>query len=1036
MDCRGGAAQLTDNDAVCDEPVDFLHLFDRNVAAASAKVACLWLDDNGDAVRAVTYAQLQTTSLDISHALLARWGAKPGDRVVLVYPPGLEFLEAFLACLRSGLIAVPVYPPHSSSLSVDIPKLRRVVKDAGASLILTSHAYSRLRKLTRLVQRWPGKKWRSTDNIKRSPVVGAAKGLTEHRVGGFAFLQYTSGSTGEPKGVVISWQGIAHNTFAIRRTLRVRARSRIFSWLPQYHDMGLIVAYMSTLSAGAGGVYMSPAGFIKQPNLWLALLTKYQSTHTFSPNFGLELCVRKFDSGRFADGSLDLSSLQCLLNGAEPIREDTIDRFNNAFATYGWKPSSLSTSYGLAEHTVGVSAWGTKTTSRCSTERTCKVLHSSGDLTAFDDVDESLRIVVSIVDPQRLCEVEDGEEGEIWVHSPSVASGYWNKPELTQQTFEAEIAKTMYERSRSTWSFLRTGDLGFTVDGQLFVTGRIKDIIIIGGRNYYPQDIEKTVELAVPKDIRPGCVAAFAHYPASKSAQSTIEESVAIVAEVKSPQLLATKLDSVASAVARAVCVAHGIAPSLVALIAPKESNMESGGPRPVLSLERVVLAAAGVALETTVRANDTLGSLGLSSPAAAEIAEIITERTGQPVALERISQVKISDLRKLDSSSAITPSKTSSASSCLLSAGDVSARGHRWKTLHSMDSVQTCEQHGLACILSIGTANPDQAILREAASKYYSDLTGCQDEDVLEKYKGSEADADDEIDGGCFTTDPRFRCPISQSTSEWGGEASGITHLVVATVSGVHIPGTDLKLAKLLGLRPSINRVMLHMLGCYAGVTGLRISKDLAENSAGARVLFVCCELNSLTFQSPDDGMPDNIVTAALFGDGAAAVVIGVGAKAGEAKPMFEIKQTSELLLPETEDCIKGELNDSGLLVHLSKEVPLLLGQPTRDHCAELLEGVGVHFDDIFWAVHPGGPAILDVIERRCQLKGDQLRPSRAVLDEFGNMSSASVLFVLDKIWQESRKVSGDRSAQQQWGLALGFGPGITIEAALMRLL
>ncbi|CAI5961422.1 unnamed protein product [Closterium sp. NIES-64] len=321
----------------------------------------------------------------------------------------------------------------------------------------------------------------------------------------------------------------------------------------------------------------------------------------------------------------------------------------------------------------------------------------------------------------------------------------------------------------------------------------------------------------------------------------------------------------------------------------------------------------------------------------------------------------------------------------------------------------------------------------------------------------------------------------------EVGGEgagAGGITHLVVVTVSGVHLPGLDVQLVEALGLRRSTQRVLLQMLGCYAGVTALRIAKDLAENNAdeGARVLLVCSELNSLIFQAPHESLPDSLVCAAIFGDGAAAMVVGANphthashaapaapaihtAPAAPAlqvaatsaqqqqqqqgggasspplspsppagispeKPIFEIVRVAEFFLPETTRHIAGDLTEAGLLVHLRREVPLLLPGPVKDFSAALLGLAGVGFAESFWAVHPGGRAILDAIQRQLGLKKHALKASREVLRQYGNMSSGSVLFVLDEIRRKKK------CAEHQWGVALGFGPGVTVEGALMRLL
>eukprot|EP00850_Spirogloea_muscicola_P019057 SM000182S03947 [mRNA] locus=s182:103437:108614:- [translate_table: standard] len=608
----------------------FLAAFARQVAAAPQQAAAVWLDDAGQPLQSFTYAQLDAKSAAVA-SKLGEWNVKPGERVLLVYPPGLEFLVAFIACLRTGVTAVPVYPPNPAAPGRDLPKLRQVVEDCGATTVLTDSSYMRIVHMFYLrFVRFPGRWWHQTSAVKPTvqPSGGQQPAQEAQSATELAFLQYTSGSTGDPKGVMVSHSNLAHNTTLVSSSLRLHAASRFLSWLPQYHDLGLVVAYLCTLrfannslsimllhentmihldqlhgartrskhesaqilssfsiaaytvmqllapSTGATGYYMSPITFIKKPALWVQLMSKYQITHTAAPNFALELCVRKFDPARDVPDGFDLSNLEMLLNAAEPIRVESLIRWNDIFSKYGWQPSAMCPSYGMAEHVVAITGWGS-TMVELGTGPQHRLLHSSGVLATFPDDGR-----LAIVNPE-TCEVlGPGVEGEIWVSSENVTLGYWNKPELTKEASQLMFRAQLKEGSPDSddRDYLRTGDLGFLIDTQLFVTGRIKDLIIVRGKNYYPQDIEKTAEDASPH-IRAGCVAAFSFAAPAATAKCTdLTEQVAIVAEVRSATIRGPDLVEMTREIRRQVTVAHGVYPAIVALIPPRSISKTTSG--------------------------------------------------------------------------------------------------------------------------------------------------------------------------------------------------------------------------------------------------------------------------------------------------------------------------------------------------------------------------------------------------------------------------------------------------------------------------
>lgn len=337
-----------------------------------------------------------------------------------------------------------------------------------------------------------------------------------------AFLQYTSGSTSDPKGVMISHGNLSHNLTIITNELNASDKTVVVSWLPQYHDMGLIGSYLGVIYCGGSGYYMSPMTFLQRPMIWIEAISKYHGTHIQAPNFAYKLTARKFSAEDYnvsSDRILNLSSLQHMINAAEPVDRNSIDIFMNSFKPYGLDENVMFPTYGLAEHTVFVCSGG-KQIIKVMKEN----LEIDGDVIIVKEDDcenedsasfttivgcgypSKQKVDVRIVDTVSMSEVQNDKVGEIWVNSSSKAGGYFNKPEETQECFRASLSSL--SGSESTYTYLRTGDLGFIHNDELFICGRLKDLIIVGGRNHYPQDIESTAE-EVSDAFRPGCSAAF-----------------------------------------------------------------------------------------------------------------------------------------------------------------------------------------------------------------------------------------------------------------------------------------------------------------------------------------------------------------------------------------------------------------------------------------------------------------------------------------------------------------------------------------------
>ncbi|MFJ7994437.1 fatty acyl-AMP ligase [Peribacillus frigoritolerans] len=478
-----------------------------------------YLDDTGKVERTFTIADLDRKARAIASTLLEM--GKPGDHVLLLYPSGLDFVAAFFGCLYAGMIAVPTSLPHFRRPS---ERIQAIVTDSQASIALTTSKISdEIKKNSSILPYLSILRFKATDLISDI----SANEFQEKEISAdmIAFQQYTSGSTSKPKGVMVTHRNLLHNLFLMEQNFKLSSETKAVSWLPAYHDMGLIGKILLTPYLGSQLVMMSPVSFMQRPLKWLQTISKYGATYSGGPNFAYELCVQKFKPEQVTD--LDLSSWRVALNGAEPIRLETLKKFAECYAPYGFKEESIMPGYGLAEGTLYVSA--------CSRDYFPITLFvdavklEQNQVKVVSETTEEARALigcghvytgqkVAIVDPETLVNCTDLQVGEIWVSGPSICKGYWNNPEKTAETFEAYIKDT------GEGPFLRTGDSGFIMDGELFVTGRMKDLIIIRGRNHYPQDIELTVQKSSPA-IRDEYVAAF-------SVEVDGEERLVVVAEL------------------------------------------------------------------------------------------------------------------------------------------------------------------------------------------------------------------------------------------------------------------------------------------------------------------------------------------------------------------------------------------------------------------------------------------------------------------------------------------------------------------------
>ena len=490
-----------------------------------------------------------------------------GQRVLLLYPTSLEFIAAFFGCLYAGAIAVPIYPPRAKE---NLSRIQQVVTDAQITLALTNNALwtkitSQLEKSSKLEK----VRLVNTDEIDpqasfrwRKPLVNAED---------LALIQYTSGSTGSPKGVMVTHGNLLHNQQMIKKATGFTEGSISVGWLPQFHDLGLIGQVLQPLFSGFPHIFMSPVAFLQKPIRWLNMISHFKATTSGGPNFAYDLCVRKISPEQRMN--LDLTSWQIAFVGAEPVRAETLDRFSKTFEPCGFRRKALYPCYGLAEATLFVSGGIPSVPPIIQNIESTALSYNQVEMP--QDSQRRTRDLVGcgrtwldqkilIVDPETLRPCPTERVGEIWASGASIAQGYWNQPEKSTHTFRAYLSDT------GKGPFLRTGDLGFMRDHELFVTGRLKDLIIIGGQNHYPQDIESTAQESHAA-LRAGCGGAFA-------VDHEGEERLVIVQEIEPRHLRTVEAQEVISAIQQAVSEQHGIQVHAVVLLKPASIDKTSSG--------------------------------------------------------------------------------------------------------------------------------------------------------------------------------------------------------------------------------------------------------------------------------------------------------------------------------------------------------------------------------------------------------------------------------------------------------------------------
>ncbi|GAA1289432.1 hypothetical protein GCM10009609_65950 [Pseudonocardia aurantiaca] len=559
-------------------------LLDRlrdHARASPDALACAFVaEDSADGAEEeqLTYASLDREVRAVATGLRAHLA--PGDRVLLLLPEGADFVRGFLGCMRAGVIPVPAYPPLPVQSRQRVETLRSIVADCQPRAVLSSASDEDVEAICGVAPDLADLVWRRpAELLELTPDPAADHPATAD---GVAFLQYTSGSTSAPKGVVVTHGAIAHNLAMIAAGFDLDEPPRMVSWLPLFHDMGLIGNLLYPLWAGGSSVLMTPMTFLKRPARWLRAISRHRAHVAGGPNFGFDLCVRRVRD-REIEG-IDLSGWRSAFNGAEPVRAATLDAFAERFAAYGFDPRAWWPCYGLAEATLLVTSVDPRLAPRRLTvdrdafqqdlvipvEVTAEAAAPADDITTLVSCGTAkLDRTVLIVDPETGGPTPPGRVGEIWIGGPLLPVGYWDNERATEETFRAVPTEGPQ------LPYMRSGDLGFLHDGELYVTGRCKDLLIVGGRNHYPQDIEATIEES-HEAIRKSCVAAFA-------VDDGGEERVVVVAgagqgAVGPGENAAAKRAEIVKAAAVAVAAEHGIQLHDVAMVGPNAVPKTSSG--------------------------------------------------------------------------------------------------------------------------------------------------------------------------------------------------------------------------------------------------------------------------------------------------------------------------------------------------------------------------------------------------------------------------------------------------------------------------